>query len=55
MKTAHLPVNPPILPMLSKRIGELPLGQTWIFELKWDGFRASVFRNGNENLRANAQ
>jgi len=25
-------VNPPIAPMLSKRIGELPAGKTWIFE-----------------------
>jgi ATP-dependent DNA ligase len=50
MRTVHLPVNPPILPMLSKRIGELPLGQTWIFEPKWDGFRALVFRDGNEIL-----
>jgi hypothetical protein len=32
-----LPVNPPVLPMLAKRIDELPAGQTWIFELKWTG------------------
>src|SRR5882672_4312648 len=46
----HLPVNPPILPMLSKRIGELPPGGTWIFEPKWDGFRALVFRDQDEIL-----
>jgi ATP-dependent DNA ligase len=46
----HLPVNPPILPMLSKRIGELPAGGTWIFEPKWDGFRALIFRDGDEIL-----
>ena len=45
-----LPVNPPIAPMLSKRIGELPAGKTWIFEPKWDGFRALVFRDGEEIL-----
>src|SRR5215470_12247705 len=45
-----LPVNPPILPMLAKRIDELPAGQTWIFEPKWDGFRALVFRDGDEIL-----
>jgi ATP-dependent DNA ligase len=45
-----LPVNPPILPMLSKRIAELPAGQGWIFEPKWDGFRALVFRDGDEIL-----
>jgi ATP-dependent DNA ligase len=46
----RLPVNPPILPMLSKRIDELPQGQKWIFEPKWDGFRALVFRDGEEIL-----
>jgi ATP-dependent DNA ligase len=44
----HLPVNPPILPMLAKRVGEVPEGNTWLFEPKWDGFRALVFRDGNE-------
>src|ERR671911_1994055 len=44
----HLPVNPPVLPMLAKRVGELPVGGTWIFEPKWDGFRALVFREGDE-------
>jgi ATP-dependent DNA ligase len=46
----HLPVNPPVLPMLAKRVGELPTGATWIFEPKWDGFRALVFRDGEEIL-----
>src|SRR5712671_7317072 len=41
-------VNPPILPMLAKRIDELPAGQTWIFEPKWDGFRALIFRDRDE-------
>src|SRR5215471_3714332 len=45
-----LPVNPPILPMLAKRIAELPAGEGWIFEPKWDGFRALVFRDGDEIL-----
>src|ERR1700691_168931 len=44
----QLPVNPPVLPMLAKRVGELPVGKTWIFEPKWDGFRALVFRDGDE-------
>src|SRR5213592_4034435 len=46
----HLPVNPPVLPMLAKRVGELPLGATWLYEPKWDGFRALVFRDGDEIL-----
>jgi ATP-dependent DNA ligase len=36
--------------MLSKRIAELPPGDSWIFEPKWDGFRALVFRDGEEIL-----
>ena len=36
--------------MLAKRVGELPLGATWIFEPKWDGFRALVFRDRDEIL-----
>src|SRR6266481_6398048 len=36
--------------MLAKRVGELPVGGTWIFEPKWDGFRALVFREGDEIL-----
>jgi ATP-dependent DNA ligase len=34
--------------MLAKRIGELPPGDQWIFEPKWDGFRALVFCDGDE-------
>jgi ATP-dependent DNA ligase len=50
MRGVQLPVNPPILPMLAKRVGELPNGDTWIFEPKWDGFRALIFRDGDEVL-----
>jgi ATP-dependent DNA ligase len=46
----HLPVAPPVLPMLAKRVGELPEGDGWVFEPKWDGFRALVFRDGDEIL-----
>src|SRR5215475_1471936 len=34
--------------MLAKRVGALPEGENWIFEPKWDGFRALVFRDGDE-------
>jgi ATP-dependent DNA ligase len=44
----QLPVNPPLLPMLAKRVGQLPTAGEWIFEPKWDGFRALVFRDGGE-------
>src|SRR5258705_678591 len=46
----HLPVNPPILPMLAKRADEIPTGEHWLFEPKWDGFRALIFRDGEEIL-----
>src|SRR4026209_434096 len=36
--------------MLAKRVGELPADGAWIFEPKWDGFRALVFRDGDEIL-----
>jgi ATP-dependent DNA ligase len=36
--------------MLAKRARELPSGEDWIFEPKWDGFRALVFREGDEVL-----
>jgi ATP-dependent DNA ligase len=43
-------VNPPVLPMLAKRVEELPGGEEWIFEPKWDGFRALIFRDRDEIL-----
>ncbi|HEX4285196.1 MAG TPA: ATP-dependent DNA ligase [Terracidiphilus sp.] len=46
----RLPVQPPIPPMLAKRLDELPHDGTWIFEPKWDGFRALIFRDEDEIL-----
>ena len=34
--------------MLAKLAGELPEGEGWLYEPKWDGFRAIVFREGPE-------
>jgi ATP-dependent DNA ligase len=42
------PIAPPIEPMLAKLTPELPEGEGWLFEPKWDGFRALVFRDGEE-------
>src|SRR5579864_9548195 len=50
MSFVHLPVMPPLLPMLAQRVSELPTGQGWIFEPKWDGFRVLVFRDEDELL-----
>src|SRR5579864_7726560 len=36
--------------MLAKRSDELPEGDQWIFEPKWDGFRVLIFRDGDEIL-----
>jgi ATP-dependent DNA ligase len=36
--------------MLAKRVDEIPAGDAWIFEPKWDGFRALIFRDGDEVL-----
>ena len=43
-------VQPPILPMLAKRVDEIPPQGGWIYEPKWDRFRTLVFRNGDEIL-----
>ena len=42
------PIEPPIEPMLAKPTPAIPDGDGWIFEPKWDGFRAIVFRDGPE-------
>jgi ATP-dependent DNA ligase len=36
--------------MLAKRVDEIPTGEHWLFEPKWDGFRALVFRDAQEIL-----
>ena len=46
----NLPLTAPVLPMLAKRVDTLPTGSGWLFEPKWDGFRALIFRDGDELL-----
>ncbi len=46
----HLCVEPPVLPMLSRRVEEIPAAAGYVFEPKWDGFRALVFRDGDDVL-----
>ena len=43
-----LPFQPPIEPMLAKASDALPDGDGWLYEPKWDGFRALVFRDGDD-------
>jgi ATP-dependent DNA ligase len=42
------PIEPPIEPMLAKLAEELPAGDSFLYEPKWDGFRAIVFRGGSD-------
>ncbi|MCA1825396.1 MAG: ATP-dependent DNA ligase [Myxococcales bacterium] len=41
-------LKPPIAPMLAKLSTALPEGDGWLYEPKWDGFRALVFRDGSD-------
>ena len=42
----HLPVMPPVAPMLAKPAADIPAGQH--YEPKWDGFRSVIFRDSDE-------
>jgi ATP-dependent DNA ligase len=41
-----LPISPPVSPMLAKPVADIPPDQ--IYEPKWDGFRAIIFRDRDE-------
>ena len=43
-----LPLEPPIEPQLAKPGKELPLGEGWVYEPKWDGFRVIAFVDDGE-------
>jgi ATP-dependent DNA ligase len=43
-----LPLNPPIEPQLARSKSELPVGDRWVYEPKYDGFRAIAFVDGDE-------
>ena len=40
--------RPPIEPMLAKAVDSVPEGDGFLFEPKWDGFRALVFRGADD-------
>jgi ATP-dependent DNA ligase len=49
MDGVDLPVTPPLAPMLAKAQATVPAEVgVWSYEPKWDGFRALVFRDGDE-------
>jgi ATP-dependent DNA ligase len=43
-----LPFNAPLEPMLAKLTDAIPQDAAWLYEPKWDGFRAIVFFDGTE-------
>ncbi len=43
-----LPIEPPYPPMEARHVDEIPKGDGWQYEPKWDGFRCLVFRDGKE-------
>jgi ATP-dependent DNA ligase len=48
MANSTFPIEPPVEPMLAKLATELPGGDAFLYEPKWDGFRAIVFRGGGD-------
>jgi len=42
------PIEPPVEPMLAKVATDLPTGGGFLYEPKWDGFRAIVFRGDGD-------
>lgn len=45
-----LPITPPYAPMEAKLVDEIPHGNNWQYEPKWDGFRCLAFRRGDQVL-----
>jgi ATP-dependent DNA ligase len=41
-----LPIKPPFPPMEALLVNEIPAGENWEYEPKWDGFRCLAFRDG---------
>ena len=48
MSDTPFPITPPIEPMLARLAAELPAGDELLYEPKWDGFRAIVFRGPDD-------
>ena len=43
-----LPLDPATPPMEARAVPELPSGERWRYEPKWDGFRCLAFRDGEQ-------
>ena len=46
----RLPIRPPYPPAEAKSIDEIPAGDAWLYEPKWDGFRCLAFRRDDKVL-----
>src|SRR5947199_4932270 len=46
----RLPIHPPYPPAEAKSVAEIPSGEGWLYEPKWDGFRCLAFRSGDQVL-----
>jgi len=46
----RLPIRPPYPPAEAKAVDEIPDGDGWLYEPKWDGFRCLAFRRDKEVL-----
>ena len=44
----NLPIAIPFFPMEAKIASEIPVGDNWEYEPKWDGFRCIAFRSGSD-------
>jgi ATP-dependent DNA ligase len=43
-----LPIRQPFAPMEAQSVDEIPIGEEWQYEPKWDGFRCLIFRDGDK-------
>jgi ATP-dependent DNA ligase len=46
----RLPIRPPYPPAEAKAVDEIPDGDGWLYEPKWDGFRCLAFRRDKKVL-----
>lgn len=44
----HLSLSRPFLPMEALSVAQIPTGEGWQYEPKWDGFRCLAFRDGKK-------
>jgi ATP-dependent DNA ligase len=41
-------IKPPLSPMEARSVDEIPIGEKWQYEPKWDGFRCIAFRDNDK-------